>query len=220
MTARTPFLFVHWLEDPDDEREAASIADVLKGNANVQYEDVSSRVEFERVLLEWSTDNGAAQYVFLGCHGDKEGIGDFTNTGMNWPELGDLFAGLPTLISLWLFACESAHAAAGWSGRVTEPVRWLVGFKKKHDPSEFAPILEKLVELNGPDKFHFIDREIALVKQASGSVPVELYYPVVNEDGVVDYVEVEEFSNRTGMSFRDYLVKQNEEASEKNREPV
>ena len=96
--AQVPILFLHWLENPADPREAEAVAAAVQNDIAVRYEDVADRNSVLRVIRDWLRDNKCAQYLFLGAHGDEDGLGDHVATGIDWPELGTLLGADPSLL--------------------------------------------------------------------------------------------------------------------------
>ena len=84
------------------------------------------------LIEDWLKDNPNAQFLYIGSHGNREGL-----TPVGKPKLGDpkirwakLAAALSKAkkpITLWLGACSSALAAGAWE-EDPPPVNLIAGF--------------------------------------------------------------------------------------------
>ena len=206
MSKQTPVCFLHWLEKPSDAREAEPVYQSLKSDLDITYRDVNNREAALAAITEWLADNPNAQFLFIGAHGDKDGLGDTVAGGVDWPELGTLLRSNRPCVALWLGACESSGAALGWSP-VKEPIpaSYIVGFPDKVLPMNIQPVLRQLVKMAGMT-VTYIDDELPKIKAIAGGTRVTMHYPAVCLDGSHRYVDVEDFEAEVGQTFHGYLV--------------
>lgn len=204
-----PFLFLQWLENPKHERIAKPIASALSNVIDIVYRDVDSREKALISISEWLSGNDNAQVLFIGSHGDEKGIGDYANTGIDWPELGDFLLKHNKNIYLWLFACNSASIAKALSNRtISPPVKYIVGFPESVTAEELSPILQRLILAYDSKRIVYLDEEADFVRQIAGSTSVNFYFPVASPEGRAEYIETSEFYSKFGISYKNHLLSQ------------
>lgn len=202
-----PILFLHWLENVTHPRVGAPVYAEHKDEVDIRYRDTRSRADFLRELEDWLTDNDAAQYLFVGAHGDENGIGDLVETGLEWPELAEVLSRHDRGLGLWLGACTSSSAATAWSPvrQESAPARYIIGFPDKVYAADILPVLRRLMQMTSANPLTFIDQEFEELNKIRGTTRVTMHYLVDLDDGTRQYVDVSEFEKLVGKTFRDYL---------------
>ena len=180
----------------------------FRKEVKIRHDDVRSKPEAIAAIKGWLQGNPNAQFLFIGTHGDDQGLGLTEQNRVDWPELWSVLKNAVRPVALWLGACHSASAAKAWSPvKGHAPVDYVVGFPDVIDDDEIEKVLHELLKMTGMDPVTFVDEEIPKLRRALPKTTVVMHYIAPTKAGPVEYVDTNDFPNRVGMTLTEYLEK-------------
>lgn len=213
-----PILLLRWLEEPTSEiRDALNVPDAATA---IRWADVATRQELPfSYVLKRICGNPYAQFLYIGCHGDREAL--FRSDKAPYSDrltYSELASHLKELaqgnkeheredISVWLGACDSAAAAAAWSNTGV-PVRYLLGFAQKVKEKLVIELLPKLVSMTWDPALPF-DEEIDAVRALLGIEHVQAFYRVEDR-----FIDIDRFELIYGMDLQAYFESKQQHSEE------
>jgi hypothetical protein len=204
-TTNAPILLLQWL-DTEEYKETESALRAFSGEVRIQHADVGTRTEAIGAIKSWLHGNPNAQFLFIGTHGDDEGLGPTVENGLDWSELWSVLKNAVRPVALWLGACHSASAARAWSPvRGYAPVTYIVGFPVKIEAAEIEKVLHQLIRMTGIDPITFVDQEIPKLRKQFPETTAVMHFLAPTKAGRVEYVDYDGFPNHVGMTMREYL---------------
>jgi hypothetical protein len=107
-------------------------------------------------IERWLESSSNAQFLFIGTHGDKDGLGRNAENRIDWPELWTVLKKAIRPIALWLGACHSGCAATAWSPVIGyTPVEYIIGFPVVINAEEIEKVLHELLKMTRIDPVTF-----------------------------------------------------------------
>jgi hypothetical protein len=212
-TNDAPILLLQWLGTTEyKETKTALVA--FRNEVNIKHSDVRTKAGAMRAIKRWLKGNPNAQFLFIGTHGDKDGIGRSMQNGVEWPELWAVLkkaVGPP--IAVWLGACHSAFAAKAWSPvKGAAPIDYIVGFPVAINAKEIEKVLHQLLKMTGMNPITFVDQEIPKLRRAVAKTTVLMHYKALTKAGQLEYIDFDDFSKVVGMPLNKYLKLQSQPA--------
>lgn len=206
-TTDAPILLLQWL-GTEEYKETESALRAFAGEVKIQHADVGTKTEAIAAIDSWLHGNPNAQFLFIGTHGDEDGLGPTVQNGVDWSELWSVLKNAVRPVALWLGACHSACAAKAWSPvQGYAPVNYIVGFPVRIKPAEIEKVLHKLLKMTGIDPITFVDEEIPKLRRQIPETTVVMHFIAPTKVGPVEYVDNDDFPNLVGMTLREYLKK-------------
>lgn len=205
MANDAPILLLQWLE-PGEHKETKAAMAKFGGNVKIMYADVQTKADAIAAIEKWLTGNPNAQFLFIGTHGDDDGLGPTTADGLDWPELKALLLRAVRPVALWLGACHSSFAAKAWSPIIARlPVEYIVGFPDSILPKDVEKVLLMLLDMTSIDPITFVDQEIPKLRKAIPKTTVEMHYPAYSKKKMYEYVNFDNFVAEVGMTLEKFL---------------
>ncbi|MBZ5700449.1 MAG: hypothetical protein LAN84_01230 [Acidobacteriia bacterium] len=206
-TTNAPILLLQWL-DTAEYKETKSALRAFGRKVKILHADVRTKLEAIAAIERWLQGNPNAQFLFIGTHGDEDGLGPTVQNGIHWSELWSVLKKAVRPVALWLGACNSACAAKAWSPvQGHAPVDYIVGFPVAIKADEIEKVLHELLKMTGIDPVTFVDEEIPKLRRALPKTTVVMHYKAPTKAGPVEYVDNDDFPDRVGMKLREYLQK-------------
>lgn len=200
-----PILLLQWLDTPE-YKETNSALRAFGSEVKILHADVRTKLEAIAAIESWLQGNPNAQFLFIGTHGDEDGIGPTVQNGVDWSELWSVLKKAVRPVALWLGACHSACAARAWSPvQGHAPVDYIVGFPIAIKADEIEKVLHELLKMTGIDPVTFVDEEIPKLRRAVPKTTVVMHFRAPTKAGPVEYVDSDDFPNRVGMKLKEYL---------------
>jgi hypothetical protein len=200
-----PILLLQWLDTPEYKETKTALA-AFGQEVKIMHADVRTKADAIAAIERWLNGNPNAQFLFIGTHGDEDGIGPTVQNGVNWPELWTVLKKAARSIALWLGACHSACAAKAWSPiKGAAPVDYVVGFPVAIDAGEIEAVLHQLLKMTGMNPITFVDQEIPKLRKVVAKTTVLMHYKAPTKAGTLEYVDVDEFPKIVGMTLKQYL---------------
>jgi hypothetical protein len=200
-----PILLVQWLGS-NEYKETNAALSKFKDQVSIAHADVSSKADVLAAIGDWLTDNDNAQFLFIGTHGNDNGIGSDAADMVGWSELWEMLKKAGDAIAVWLGACHSAHAAEAWSPVCDgAPVEYVVGFPVAINASEIEKVLNELLRMTDTQSIVYVDEEIPQLRSAIAKTNVAMHYKARTTGGQIEYVDYDEFPARVGKSLKEYL---------------
>jgi hypothetical protein len=205
MANDAPIMLLQWLQAGEHKETKAAIAK-FSGDVNIMYADVQTKAQAIDAIAKWLAGNRTAQFLFIGTHGDEDGLGPTAVDGLDWSELKTLLLQAVRPMALWLGACHSSFAAKAWSpitGRL--PVEYIVGFPNAIEPDDVEKVLLELIKMTGVNPITFVDQEIPRLRQIIPKTTVEMRYPAYTKGKVYEYVNFDNFVAEVGVTPKQFL---------------
>jgi hypothetical protein len=200
-----PILLLQWL-DTAEYKETHAAMKAFSHEVKIRHADVAGKAAAISAIEQWLEHNPNAQFLFIGTHGNDAGIGPAVGEGIDWAELWGVLRKAVRPVALWLGACHSACAAKAWSPvKGHSPVDYAVGFPKAITAGEIEKVLLQLLTMTRINPITFVDQEIPKLRKALPNSQVQMHYRALTKAGKVEYVNVDEFPQRVGMSLKEYL---------------
>jgi hypothetical protein len=212
-----PILLVQWLKPIEYRETRAALAEFAK-SVNIDHADVQTKVAAKEALDNWLTENaGNTQYPFIGGHGVADASGKAIGIGASaapaesarWTELWEWMARGTVLGGLWLGGCKTGDAAAALTPLMAKTHRmvipYIVGFAGSIYPKEIEQVLRQLLKNTDTHKIVPLDEELQLIRTAVKGTKVVMYYPANTKERSREYVNVDDFEQRVGITFRKHL---------------
>lgn len=182
---------------------------------DISHFDVHSKNEARRAISSWLNNNPNSQFLFIGAHGITDhdrsiGLGSSAEDFVTWQELWEWLGVALYAPVLWLGACKSSDAAIAWSPFPSSPrrVEWIAGFRTAIYPIEIKKILLRLMRTTSINPIIFVDDQLEYLRREIPATTVQLFSPAYTLNKQCEYVDVDEFDAKVGMSFRDFLNQQ------------
>lgn len=200
-----PILLLQWLNTPEYKETKAALAAFGK-QVKIIHADVGTQADAIAAIEGWLNGNPNAQFLFIGTHGDENGIGPSVQNGVEWPQLWSVLKKAVRPIALWLGACHSACAAKAWSPvKGAAPVDYIVGFSVAIKAGEIEKVLLQLLKMTGLNPPTFVDQEIPKLRKAVPKTRVRMHYKAPTKAGPIEYVDSDKFPEIVGMTLKEYL---------------
>jgi hypothetical protein len=217
----SPILLLQWLA-PNEYHETRNVLSEFAKKVNIRHANVQLTAAAAQAVEDWLLTNPSnTQYPFIGAHGIKAPNGKCIGIGASgkqdefapWTEVWDWFRKGTVSGGLWLGACRSSEAAVALSPLLATALRYvipyIVGFREEIYTPEIERILVQLIRNTDTDKkVVYLDEELAVLRAAVKDTAVELFYPAHTLAGSVEYVNVDDFEEKVGISFRSHLENQ------------
>jgi hypothetical protein len=204
-TNDAPIFLLQWLDTPEYKETKVALAAFGK-EVKIMHADVRTKAEAIAAVERWLDSNPNAQFLFIGTHGDKDGIGPSVQNGVEWPELWSVLKKAVRPIALWLGACHSACAANAWSPvKWAAPVDYIVGFPVAIKADEIEKVLLQLLRMTGMNPITFVDQEIPKLRKVVPKTTVLMHYKAPTIAGPIEYVDFDKFPEVVGMTLKKYL---------------
>lgn len=146
MSIGPPVMLLQGL-NPGEYAETCSILAEFAASVDIAHEDVKTPTA-ARTAIQHSLDgNNNAQFLFIGTHGDEDGLGPKVSNGVESREFRNWIS-VDKPVVLWLGACKSRAAARGLSPIPSGPLRIeaIFGFSEEVYPAEIETILRYLLD--------------------------------------------------------------------------
>jgi hypothetical protein len=202
-----PILLLQWLGTAE-YKETKSALKAFSKEVKIRHADAGTKEEAIAAIQGWLEGNSNAQFLFIGTHGDRDGIGRNADNRIDWPELWAVLKKAVRPIALWLGACHSGFAASAWSPVVGyAPVEYIVGFPVAINAGEVEKVLHELLKMTRIDPVTFVDEEIPTLRKAISRTNVVMHFKAPTKAGPIEYVDHDDFPTRVGMTLKEYLEK-------------
>ena len=202
-----------------DYQETRAVLAQFAKSVNIEHsDDVKTKAQAEKAVAAWLTANqDNTQFPFIGAHGilDRNdkciGLGASGGAGAfaTWQEVWDWFSKGEVTVGLWLGACKSSDAAAAFSPIMAAgrrcPFEYILGFRESIYPKEIEAILRQSIKNTNLRNCVYLDQELDSLRAAAPGTTVEKFYRAHSLAKVVEYVNVDEFVKRVGVTFRKHL---------------
>jgi len=200
-----PILLLQWV-DAKEYKETHAALKAFSKEVKIMHADVQTKAEAIAAVEKWLCNNANAQFLFIGTHGDDDGLGPTVENGVTWEELRSVLKKAAGSIALWLGACHSACAAKAWSPiEGYARVDYIVGFPVAIKASEIKKVLLQLLKMTGMDGITWVDQELPKLRKAVPHTNVRMHYKALTTAGPIEYVDFDEFPKRVGMTLKEYL---------------
>jgi len=169
-----------------------------------------------RAIENWLEANPNAQFLYIGCHGDEDGLSPIVGADrltqlITWPALGKVLSKARARITVWLGACSSSFAATNWNSNANLLVNPIVGFSEDTNTKELKQVLKELIKRTGVETqelsgkvgdLGLLDEDLAELQQRYDKIT--MHYRVPGHG----YVDCANFKNAVGVELPEYLDEQ------------
>jgi hypothetical protein len=191
MSIGSPVMLLQWL-NPGEHEETRSMLAEFAASVDIAHEDVKDPTEARSAIQRWLDGNNNAQFLFIGTHGDEDGLGPTVANGVEWGDFRDWMSAEKPVV-LWLGACKSSAAASGLSPVPSGPLRIeaIFGFSEDVYPPEIETVLKYLLDRASKLDTRDFRAEFHAVMQLLPGSSLEAFVPR-HADGENRYVHVDD----------------------------
>jgi hypothetical protein len=202
---KTPILLLQWL-NRREKKEARTAFRKFRKEVQIRYAEAVTKAEALRAIRSWLSRNPNAQFLYIGSHGARHGLGANGREYISWPALGRFLRRHGQPVVLWLGACDSAFAAEQWKVRRLRSARYVVGFQKTVYTYQLEPALKLLLRMTRIDNVIGADEELPRLRKLLPRTRITMHYPVcLKGKRMYRYVNVDRLPDEFGFTLTEYL---------------